>query len=143
MFATSSPMKRRQAFKRLKTDEERQQFVEQFWLRRDPDARHRRERIQGRALPPHRLRERPLCFRYSRLENRPRHDLHQVRCRRTKLIRIRRAAAMSARSKKAAAKRLPSRLKLGAIAISRRWHQHRNRIRRYHDERRVSHLTRS
>jgi GWxTD domain-containing protein len=26
----------RQAFKRLKTDEERQQFVEQFWLRRDP-----------------------------------------------------------------------------------------------------------
>src|SRR6266436_2307946 len=26
----------RQAFKRLKTDEEHQQFVEQFWLRRDP-----------------------------------------------------------------------------------------------------------
>jgi GWxTD domain-containing protein len=26
----------KQAFKRLKTDEERQQFVEQFWLRRDP-----------------------------------------------------------------------------------------------------------
>ena len=26
----------RQAFKRLSTDEERQQFVEQFWLRRDP-----------------------------------------------------------------------------------------------------------
>lgn len=26
----------RQAFKRFKTDEERQQFVEQFWLRRDP-----------------------------------------------------------------------------------------------------------
>jgi len=26
----------RQAFKRLNTDEERQQFVEQFWLRRDP-----------------------------------------------------------------------------------------------------------
>jgi GWxTD domain-containing protein len=26
----------RQGFKRLKTDEERQQFVEQFWLRRDP-----------------------------------------------------------------------------------------------------------
>lgn len=26
----------RQAFKRLQTDEERQQFVEQFWLRRDP-----------------------------------------------------------------------------------------------------------
>jgi len=26
----------KQAFKRLNTDEERQQFVEQFWLRRDP-----------------------------------------------------------------------------------------------------------
>src|SRR6185369_7912146 len=26
----------RTAFKRLQTDEERQQFVEQFWLRRDP-----------------------------------------------------------------------------------------------------------
>src|SRR3954447_26504361 len=26
----------KQAFKRFKTDEERQQFIEQFWLRRDP-----------------------------------------------------------------------------------------------------------
>src|SRR5947209_5169814 len=26
----------RQAFKRLNTDEEKQQFIEQFWLRRDP-----------------------------------------------------------------------------------------------------------
>jgi GWxTD domain-containing protein len=26
----------KQAFKRLQTDEERQQFIEQFWLRRDP-----------------------------------------------------------------------------------------------------------
>ena len=26
----------RQAFKRLQTDEEREQFIEQFWLRRDP-----------------------------------------------------------------------------------------------------------
>ena len=29
-------MKKRQSFKRLKTDEERQSFVESFWLRRDP-----------------------------------------------------------------------------------------------------------
>ena len=29
-------MKRRQAWKRLATDEEREQFIEQFWLRRDP-----------------------------------------------------------------------------------------------------------
>src|SRR5947209_13593334 len=27
----------RKAFKQLKTDEERDQFIEQFWLRRDPD----------------------------------------------------------------------------------------------------------
>src|SRR5512144_1806127 len=27
----------RKAFKALKTDEERDQFIEQFWLRRDPD----------------------------------------------------------------------------------------------------------
>ena len=27
----------RKAFKSLKTDEERDQFIEQFWLRRDPD----------------------------------------------------------------------------------------------------------
>jgi GWxTD domain-containing protein len=27
----------RKAFKTLKTDEERDQFIEQFWLRRDPD----------------------------------------------------------------------------------------------------------
>jgi len=27
----------RQAFKKLQTDEEREQFIEQFWLRRDPD----------------------------------------------------------------------------------------------------------
>ncbi len=35
----------RKAFKQLSTDEEREQFVEQFWLRRDPTPRYRRERI--------------------------------------------------------------------------------------------------
>ena len=29
-------MKSATAFKRLQTDEEREQFIEQFWLRRDP-----------------------------------------------------------------------------------------------------------
>ena len=29
-------MRRRQAFKRLSTDDERESFIEQFWLRRDP-----------------------------------------------------------------------------------------------------------
>ena len=28
----------RKAFKQLKTDEERDQFIENFWLRRDPDS---------------------------------------------------------------------------------------------------------
>ena len=43
-----------------------------------PHARYRRKRISRRALPPHRVRQRPLRFRHSGLENRPRHDLHQV-----------------------------------------------------------------
>ena len=69
----------RAAFKRLQTDEEREQFIEQFWLRRDPTPGYRRERVQGRALPPHRLRQRALRFRYPRLEDRPRPHLHHVR----------------------------------------------------------------
>ena len=69
----------RAAFKRLQTDEEREQFIENFWLRRDPTPGYRRERVQGRALPPHRLRQRALRLGHSRLEDRPRPHLHHVR----------------------------------------------------------------
>ena len=56
----------RQAFKRLATDDERQSFIEQFWLRRDPTPDSARERVQGRALPPHRLRQRAVRVGHSR-----------------------------------------------------------------------------
>ena len=35
-WSTSSPTQERKAFKTLATDQEREKFVEQFWLRRDP-----------------------------------------------------------------------------------------------------------
>ena len=41
------------AFKQLATDEERDQFIEQFWQRRNPKPDTRGKRVQGRALPPH------------------------------------------------------------------------------------------
>ena len=41
----------RASFKRLRSDEEREQFIEQFWLRRDPTPETFSERIQTGALP--------------------------------------------------------------------------------------------
>ena len=61
--------RRAKAFKQLSNDEERDQFIEAFWQRRDPTPDTDRERIQGRALPPHRVRQRALRRRYSRLED--------------------------------------------------------------------------
>ena len=73
------------------TDEEKQAFKRLEDRRRTAAIRravlaaarshsgYRRERIQGRALPPYRLRQRPLRVGHPRLEDRPRHDLHQVR----------------------------------------------------------------
>ena len=68
----------RQAFKRLATDDERQQFHRAVLAAARSDSRHRRERVQGRALPPYRLRQRALRLGHSRLEDRPRPDLHHV-----------------------------------------------------------------
>ena len=93
----------RTAFKRLQTDEEREQFIEQFWLRRDPTPDTDRKRVQGRALPPHRLRQRALRLRHPRLEDRPRPHLHHLRSARRNRDRIPPAAPMSGRPKKAAA----------------------------------------
>ena len=42
----------RDAFKRLSNDEERDSFIENFWLRRDPTPDTVENRIQRRALPP-------------------------------------------------------------------------------------------
>ncbi len=62
----------RQSFKRLSTDDERESFIESFWLRRDPTPDTMENEYQGRALPADRLRQRPLRVGYPRLEDRPR-----------------------------------------------------------------------
>ena len=69
----------RKAFKQMNTDEEREQFVEQFWLRRDPTPDTVENEYQGRALPAHRLRQRTLRLGHSRLEDRSRPHLHHLR----------------------------------------------------------------
>ena len=67
------------AFKLLSNDEERDQFIEAFWQRRDPTPDTDRKRIQGRTLPPHGLRQRTFRRRHPRLEDRSRPNLHHVR----------------------------------------------------------------
>src|SRR5258708_37675126 len=42
----------RQAFKRLQNDEEREQFVEQFWLRRDPTPGTAENEVKEGNHPP-------------------------------------------------------------------------------------------
>ena len=69
----------RKAFKTLQTDEERAAVHRAVLAAPRSHARHRRKRVPRRALPPHRLRQRAFRVRHSRLEDRPRHDLHQVR----------------------------------------------------------------
>ena len=53
-----APMER-EVFLKLQTDRERDLFIEAFWKQRDPTPGTPGERVQDRALPPHRLR-RPL-----------------------------------------------------------------------------------
>ena len=56
----------RAAFKQLSNDEERDQFIEAFWQRRDPTPDTIENEYQGRALPAHCLRQRALSRRASR-----------------------------------------------------------------------------
>ena len=44
-------------FQELSAPEEKERFIEQFWLRRDPDPKNVHQRIQGGALPSYRLRQ--------------------------------------------------------------------------------------
>ena len=69
----------RAAFKRLQTDEEREQFIEQFWLRRDPtpdsvENEYKEEHYRRIAYANEKVR-----FRYPRLEDRSRPHLHHLR----------------------------------------------------------------
>ena len=74
----------RKAFKSLSNDEERDAFIENFWLRRNPNPGFARERVPRGALPAHRLCQRALCGRQARLEDRPRPHLYRLR--RSRLI---------------------------------------------------------
>ena len=47
----------RNAFLKLSTNEEREQFIEQFWLQAQHESGFARQRLQGRALPPDCLRQ--------------------------------------------------------------------------------------
>ena len=58
----------RAAFEKLKTNEEREQFIHIFWDHRDPTP-DRRERISRSTLRTDCLRERTLCFRRTRLHD--------------------------------------------------------------------------
>ena len=53
----------RHAFLHLSTNEEREQFIEAFWQRRNPDPDSAGKHLQRRALPPNRLRQRALRLR--------------------------------------------------------------------------------
>jgi len=75
----------RAAFKRLSTDDEREQFIEQFWMRRDPtpdSAENEFKEEHYRALPTPTSGTLPV----SGLEDRSRPDLHYVRPARRKRI---------------------------------------------------------
>ena len=56
----------RKAFKNLSNDEERDSFIEQFWLRRNPNPDSPDNRISRRALSAYPVRQRPLCGRQTR-----------------------------------------------------------------------------
>ncbi len=129
----------RAAFKRLSTDEEREQFIEQFWLRRDPTPDTRRERVQGRALPPHRLRQRALRLRHPRLEDGPRTHLHHLRPgRRSRIPSLRRQLRAAHRGRRRHHLHLP--LREVALPVHRgHRHRHHHRVRRSHHDRRVPH----
>src|SRR2546426_10013246 len=60
----------RNAFLQLDTNEEREQFIEQFWLRRSSNPDLPENDFKEEHLPPHCLRQRTLCFRHPRLEDR-------------------------------------------------------------------------
>ena len=105
----------RTAFKRLQTDEEREQFIEQFWLRRDPTPdsienefkeEHYR-RIAKTSLPAF-PGGRPIAAASILLT-----------ARRMKKKPTRRAAPTSGLRKKAAAPHPPSPSSSGAIGISK------------------------
>ena len=109
----------RAAFKRLQTDEEREQFIEQFWLRRDPtpdsiENEFKEEHYRRIAYTNEQFRRAafPAGRRTAAASTSP-------TARRTKRKPIPRAAPTSGLPKKAAAPHPPSPSSSGAIATSK------------------------
>jgi hypothetical protein len=66
----------RHAFLHLSTNEEREQFIEAFWQRRNPDPDSPENTFKEEHY--RRIAYATLRLGYSRLENRPGQDLHHV-----------------------------------------------------------------
>ena len=109
----------RTAFKRLQTDEEREQFIEQFWLRRDPTP----DTVENEFKEEHYRRiayaNEHFASGIPGLEDRSRPHLHHLRTAGRESRRIPRAAPTSGLRKKAAAPPPPSRSSSGATATSK------------------------
>ena len=70
----------RAAFKKLTTDEEREEFIKAFWERRNPTSRQPEKRVQRRILPPDFVRQQALfCLRQAGLDDRSRPHLYCLR----------------------------------------------------------------
>jgi hypothetical protein len=85
----------RKAFKALKTDEERDQFIEQFWPRRDPDPDTPETNTKNSIGNASSTRTK-IYIRSPRLAYRPRPYLHNVRQARRARIHSRRRRLQSA-----------------------------------------------
>ncbi len=69
----------RKAFKNLSNDEEREAFIEQFWLRRNPNPDSPDNEFREEHYRRIRLRQRPLCGGQAGMEDRSRPHLHCLR----------------------------------------------------------------
>ena len=104
-----------------------------------PHSGFDRERIQGRALPPHRLRQRAFRLRHSRLEDGSRPHLHHLRPAGRKGIA---SLGRHLRAAPGRRRRHHLHLPLRAVALSlyrRHRQRHHHRIRRSHHVGRVPH----
>jgi GWxTD domain-containing protein len=66
----------KRAFQALTTDEERENFIENFWRRRDPNPDTEEKRIPRTVLRADRICERAFLVRYPGMEDRSRSNLH-------------------------------------------------------------------
>ena len=80
----------RAAFKNLQTDEEREHFIEQFWLRRDPTPGTPENEFKEEHYRRIAYANEHFAPAHPRLEDRPRPDLHHLRSARREGVASRR-----------------------------------------------------